>query len=164
MLKSERLTLLEPTYSLKAIQKMVVWLNDVEVVKYSQQRHQHHTLATQTAYIASFKAPDVFKEIYYNDELIGTITAAVDPYNSVADVGIMIGKEYWGRGFGAEAWKLFCHSLPQRKIEAGCDHRNFAMIKICEDFRMIEEGRKLNRFVTANESYSDMLMFGKYPK
>ena len=161
---TERLLLKPPQVDIKAIRAMVGWLNDPEVVRYSEQRHRHHTDATQLKYILSFSEPDKFREIYYQDELIGTITAIVDEPNSVAEVGILICKECWGTGLGYEAWKgfcdhLLCHGI--RKIEAGCVGINYGMIHVFKKYGMMRDGRRYNHFLIGNELY-DMLMFGKF--
>jgi RimJ/RimL family protein N-acetyltransferase len=164
MIRTNRLTLRIPLYTQPTLSKQVQWLNDVDVVKFSQQRHRTHTLGSQMAYIASFRPPNDFREIFLGDEIIGTISAQVDGVNSIADVGIMIGeKSKWGKGYGQEAWDVFCDALHCRKIEAGCDDRNRAMQKICLKYGMQEEGRRKSRFLSQYgvNSYSDMVMFGK---
>ena len=150
---SKRLQLKDSAMEAQAIRKMVRWLTDAENIKYSEQRHLRHSLNSQYTYInttGSVTAEFKFKEIYLDSELVGTISAAIDLYNDVADVGILIGKEYWNRGIGAEAWETFCdHLLTHgvRKIEAGCMSINRGMIRIFEKTKMVYEGGRADHFM-----------------
>ena len=133
------------------IKAVVRWLNDPDVVKYSEQRHFRHTAGTQLDYLNKFPAIGHYREIYYGGKFIGTMAAYVDRENSVADLGILIGdKEYWGKGLGTEAWQAFCDYLINngiRKIEAGMMGCNFGMVKICRKTHMEEEGRRWSHFL-----------------
>src|SRR5262249_9738362 len=116
------------------IDEMVGWLNDPEIVRYSEQRHKRHTHQTQREYITTH--PGVFLEIHNDEHFIGTISAYIDSNNMVADVGILIGCKFiWGKGCGTQAWFLFCDLLLKsnvRKIEAGHMASNHGMSRICE--------------------------------
>ena len=110
VITTERLTLAKyhpsNTHRLKI---MVDWLNDPDVVRYSEQRHRKHDEETQQQYLMD--GPDVFREIHVghgNYTFIGTVSAYIDRPNGVADVGILIGdKASWGMGYGTEAWTVF---------------------------------------------------------
>jgi len=145
------------------LQRMVSWLNDKEVVRYSEQRHKHHTLETQQQYIQD--GPDVFREIHAGDRFIGTISAYIDKPNGVADVGILIGdKSVWGKGYGTEAWIAFCDSLFSnkiRKIEAGAMSINSRMIGIFRKSGMHFEAFRENHFLHEGEPVH-MVMWGKF--
>src|SRR5262249_51641646 len=110
--------------------------------------------------------PDVFREIYADGEFVGTIAAYIDQYNSVANVGILVGKKiHWGKGHGYAAWKMFCDAFFKagiRKIEAGCMVKNQAMIRICNRYCMFHEGVRSLHFKSGEKEFSDMLMFGKF--
>lgn len=147
------------------LRKQVEWLNDPEVMRYSEQRHKTHTIKTQAEYLGSFQWPNIHKYILSEGALLGSITAHVDPHNGVADVGILIGDKYrWGNGYGLEAWSAFCDyllSLGLRKIEAGCMAHNRGMTNICFRYGMKEEGRRSDHFMLNNKP-SDMILFGKF--
>jgi RimJ/RimL family protein N-acetyltransferase len=163
MIVTRRLTLVPP--SDESIPKMVEWLNDPDVTRYSEQRHQKHTVPFQRIYIGMMTRPHKYLEIRTNDTIIGTITAHVDPYNDVADVGIMIGeKSLWGKGYGAEAWQAFCDYLLGngiRKVECGCMNINFGMKHICRKTGMNYEGRRFAHFLVGEDTV-DMLYFGRF--
>jgi len=160
---SSRLRLKPSSMDAGALGKMVRWLNNKELMRYSEQRHRKHTLDSQRDYIESFQDPNIFLEIHSGREIIGTVTAFVDGYNKVADVGILIGEQ--GRsGFGSEAWKAFCDHLIAhgiRKIEAGCIDSNLAMMNVARKYEMILEGRRFEHFMFEGEP-RDMALWAKY--
>jgi len=133
-------------------QRYVGWLNDPEVVRYSEQRYRVHTLESCEEYMRSFDhTPNFFWALIARDvDLghIGNINAYVDVSNNVADVGILIGeKQAWKRGFGLEAWTAVCdyllHVANLRKITAGTLAVNSGMLQIMRRAGMIEDGRRI---------------------
>ena len=147
---------LEPFGAAHLTDRYVGWLNDPEVVRFSEQRHRHHTLATATAYTASFAGtPHGFWAIVaFEPGLghIGNITASVDQPNDVADVGILLGhKAVWGRGYGFEAWQAVCRYLLDecrlRKVTAGTVSVNHGMLSIMRRAGMGEDGTRRRQCV-----------------
>jgi RimJ/RimL family protein N-acetyltransferase len=163
-IKTERLSLVRPIMTPSPIQWNVAWLNDPEIVRYSEQRHTKHTVEGQVQYIKSFDHPSRFLMMIFNDQIIGTMTAHVDEANSVADVGIMIGdKAMWGKGLGFEAWKGLCDHLLEngvRKIEAGAMSENRAMVAIFRSYKMVYEGRRFGHFQLGKD-ICDLVQWGK---
>jgi RimJ/RimL family protein N-acetyltransferase len=130
------------------------WLNDPDVVRYSEQRHRTHTVLSARRYLATVSGH--IWGIYPVDtsRLIGTIVAHVDPYNRIAQVGIMIGnKKVWGRGYGRQAWRAVCDWLLEpdggglRKVESGCMAANQAMRHVFEATGMQYESEQKNHFL-----------------
>ena len=128
--------------------RYVGWLNDPEVVRYSEQRHHAHTLESCRAYRQSFAdTPHCFWAIVSHDPNIGhigNINAYIDMQNGVADVGILIGeKTVWGQGYGSEAWQAVCrhllHERGLRKITAGTLCVNHGMQNIMRRAGMTED-------------------------
>jgi RimJ/RimL family protein N-acetyltransferase len=148
---TKRCLLIPPTVYATDIKQQVVWLNDPEVVKYSEQRHRRHDYASQHKYIESFHPPSMLRLITASNQLIGSITAHVDEHNSVADMGILIGdKSKWGQGYGTEAWEALMEHLfgaGIRKITAGCMSPNLGMVSICEKTKMHLEGYRRSQFI-----------------
>jgi ribosomal-protein-alanine N-acetyltransferase len=162
---TERLSLRHLT---RATQDQIRWLNDPEVVRYSEQRHQHHTQFSQLAYVNAFKEGSHIWAIHRvsNKRHIGNITATYDAPNGVADVGIMIGEATeWGQGYGAEAWNEVCKWLLNeggvRKLEAGCMRSNAAMMKIIRGSHFRQEGERVNHFVIGGGTQSAVL-YGRF--
>jgi RimJ/RimL family protein N-acetyltransferase len=144
------------------------WLNDPEVVRFSEQRHKHHTQFSQMTYINSFEDGSHIWRICRLDTgaHIGNLTATYDRHNEIADVGILIGEaEMWGRGYGAEAWNAACNWLLDgggvRKLEAGCMRTNAAMLKIIRGSHFRQEGELANHFLQGGNPVSAVL-FGRF--
>lgn len=164
-LSTERLHLRQLT---KATPDQVRWLNDPEVMRYSEQRHRQHSQYSQMSYINSFKDGSHIWAIRRVDTgaHIGNITATYDPHNRVADIGILIGEtQHWGQGFGAEAWGIVCNWLLNdgkvRKLEAGCMRDNAAMMKIIVKSKFQHEGDRANHFLLGGHPVSAAL-FGRF--
>lgn len=133
-------------------ERYVGWLNDPEVVRYSRQRHQRHTIASCRSYWRSFEGtPNLFWAIEAKDRPqchIGNITVMIDPADAVADVSILIGeRSVWGRGYGAEAFRATCDHLfdvtAVRKITAGTIAPNVRMLSLMRRIGMSDDGRRI---------------------
>lgn len=139
------------------------WLNDPEVVKYSEQRHTEHATEFQETFM--YMRGDSYFGIYLNEVIIGTINFYQDKYNKIVDVGIMIGdKTQWGKGYGYEAWECVCDDLLSngiRKIEAGCMFLNKPMLGIFRKYNMIFEGTRREHFLI-NGKTTNMVLYGKF--
>jgi RimJ/RimL family protein N-acetyltransferase len=164
-ISTERLTLRQLN---KSTPDQLRWLNDPEIVRYSEQRHQHHTQFSQINYINSFKDGSHIWRICRLDSgaHIGNLTATYDKHNKLADVGILIGEaDCWGQGYGAEAWNAACQWLlgegGVRKLEAGCMRSNEAMLKIIRGSGFRQEGELANHFLQGGGPVSAVL-FGKF--
>lgn len=155
-----------PRFTQEEVEKTVSWLNDPILMKYSEQRHKHHDLKSQLKFIYDFAPPHHYRKITAENQYIGTITAYVDRVNGVADVGILVGSSYSGRGYGEQAWRLFLQELRRegvRKIEAGCMARNKPMIRIFEKNHMRLEGTRRAHFQIGENQYDDLVMYGIFP-
>ena len=136
--------------------RYVAWLNDPEVVRYSEQRHRTHTLASCREYWQAFHGtPHYFWAIEAPDTVpghIGNLNAYIDPVHAVADLGILLGeRQVWGRGYGAEAWTAVCDYLLReaglRKVTAGTLAVNTAMLGIMRRAGMVEDGRRRRQYL-----------------
>lgn len=173
---TERLLLREPKNA--DADTFVRWLNNPEVVKFSEQRHKTHTIESQQDYWKSSATvePNFVKIICLRHEAggelaaieipIGSISATIDRHNNLAEVGILIGAiPQWGRGYGFEAWQCVCNYLfatqNVRKIEAGCMAKNHGMIHIFKKYAMECEGEKIDHFQFEGKRCG-LLMYGKY--
>ncbi len=152
-----------PTYTEEDVATMVKWLNDKNLMRYSEQRHKEHTVEGQCNYISTFKYPDFFLSIRKHSLLIGSITAYVDKPNSVANLGLLIG---WpGHGYGTEAWGMLLNGLRTnriRKVEAGCMSDNIGMMRVCEKSGMLIEGWQNKHFILDDGSYSHLVHWGLF--
>lgn len=117
----------------------VSWLNDTEVVRYSEQRHLKHSLKTCfDYYFQQNNSNNIFLAIEFleNDfKHVGNIGVKIDDYNGIADLSIIIGdKAIWGLGIGSRAWILTLDTLLNRlnfrKVTAGTMENNQKMISL----------------------------------
>src|SRR3990172_823251 len=95
-------------------QHHVDWLNDSEVTRYSEQRHQRHTRASVEHYLKTLANNKSHIWAIFDEDImhIGNITADIDCNNRIADLGILIGnKKVWGKGYGTTAWLMVLNWL-----------------------------------------------------
>ncbi len=129
----------------------VGWLNDPDVVRFSEQRHMTHTLESCRDFIASFMGTphglwairDKARELCH----IGNISTEVDPQTRTGDIRILIGdRAAWGTGLGAEAWMaVMAHlfdDLGLAQVTAGTLAGNTGMLKIMKKSGMRETHRR----------------------
>ena len=152
---------LTPTY--------VAWLNDTEVVRFSNQRFRHHDMASCSAYLAEFNGSDnLFLAIdgLVESRVIGTMTAYRNRHHSTVDIGIMVGdRGVWGRGYGLEAWVLLSDWLlgigGMRKLTCGTLACNHAMRSIAERSGMVLEATRYAQEIVAGEP-QDILYYARF--
>lgn len=145
------------------------WLNDKNVMKFSNQRFFVHSYESCMLYRASFEGTEnLFIGIHRlsDDKLIGTLTAYFSTNHGTVDVGIMIGNSsLWGMGFGLDAWITFTNWLLGlkgiRKLTAGTLAPNLGMIKLMERSGMILEAtRKFQEIFEGRPE--DILYYAKF--
>lgn len=164
-LSTERLILLPYTPD-RVTKRHVDWLNDPEVVQFSQQRHIKHTVESQQqAVIIREKAGQPWWVVCLKGDDIGTIRVTVDNHNKVGEIGILIGdKTSWGNGYAAEAWRevmRWCfEGLGLRKVECGCMSPNLAMRRVAENCGMRIEGGRPSHFLLDGKPV-DAVYYGK---
>ena len=145
------------------------WLNDQNVVKYSNQRFFAHNMESCLRYQASFEGTDnLFMGIrrLLDDKLIGTLTAYVANNHGTVDVGIMIGDcSVWGMGYGLDAWITMTNWLLARKdirkLTAGTLACNSGMIKLMERSGMVLEATRKSQEIV-EKCPVDMLYYAKF--
>lgn len=135
--------------------RYVAWLNDPEIVRYSEQRHRTHSLESCSAYAKSFEGtPNFLWAVVAKDERlghIGNLNAYVDSRQGLADVGIIIGERAaQGLGLATEAWIAACDHLLRdigiRKVTAGTLAVNESMLRVIARTGMVEDGRRIRHY------------------
>jgi ribosomal-protein-alanine N-acetyltransferase len=145
------------------------WLNDKNVMRFSNQRFFVHTFNSCILYKASFEGTNnLFVGIHRlsDDKLIGTLTAYFSIHHGTVDVGIMIGdSSLWGKGFGLDAWVTFTNWLLVlkgiRKLTAGTLACNLGMIKLMERSGMILEATRKSQEIFEGRP-EDILYYAKF--
>ncbi|MDP4013836.1 MAG: GNAT family N-acetyltransferase [Candidatus Nanopelagicales bacterium] len=114
-------------------------LNDREHMKFSDQRLLRHDAASCRRYLASFDGtPNLFLAVEdrSSGDLVGTITAYVDPDTRTADIGILVFPRRSGTGVGTDAWRLVIHELMRSmrisEVTAGTAAGNLAMRRLID--------------------------------
>lgn len=129
----------------------VGWLNDPEVVRFSEQRHMTHTRESCRDFIASFAGTPhglwAIRDKTRGRHHIGNISTDVDPHTGTGDIRILIGdRAAWGTGLGAEAWMaVMAHlfdDLGLAQVTAGTLAGNAGMLRIMEKSGMRETHRR----------------------
>jgi len=145
------------------------WLNDAEVVRFSNQRFRQHTRESCLSYFASFQGtPNIFLAIHErkSGRMIGTMTAYVNEHHGTADMGLLIGdRGVWGRGLGSDAWNtLLAFLLSERglrKVTGGTLACNAGMIRIMERSGMQREAVRKAQEIVEGEP-QDALYYAKF--
>ena len=140
----------------------ISWLNDPDVMKFSNQRFTTHTRKTcKVFYNLINNSADKFLLITLKDskEKIGTMTAHIFKNHKTADIGILIGKKsVWGQGLGEEAWNLVMNYLLKkksiRKVTGGTLSCNKGMLKIFKKTSMEIDGVRKNHELVKGKYYN----------
>jgi len=162
--------------SYKAVQEHVEWLNDKKLMRWSEQRYNTHNLFTQQYFLDKAAAdgnPLVWDILRYEDldgrpnyigRIIGSLHAYCNERHRRVDMGIMLGPQYHGNGYAAEAWDAACKYLAakhgMRKFEAGFADGNVPILKMLTRLGWAPECRRENHFIIDGESYG-LVQFGK---
>lgn len=145
------------------------WLNDPDVVQFSNQRFLRHDRESCLRYLASFEGTDnLFFSVRRSsdDSPVGTMTAYVSSQHGTVDVGILIGdKSVWGMGYGQDAWNTLTNWLLERdgirKLTAGTLSCNYGMIKLMERSGMHHEATRKEQEII-NGQGMDIIYYAKF--
>ena len=144
-------------------EKYVGWLNNQEIVKFSEQRHIDHSLESCKEYFdENQQSNNLFLAIEYLDKEtneyihIGNIGVNKDSKNKYADISIIIGeKNYWGEGIGFFGIKGVVSYLFNNEglhlITCGTTSENTGMVKLMEKLKMNPKVTLKERFFVENK-------------
>ena len=147
----------------------VNWLNDPQVVRFSNQRFRQHSQESFWDYVATFKeSPNRFLKILLQEDarMVGTMTAYVAIHHETVDMGIMVGSHsVWGQGVGKDAWNTlmgwFLETVGIRKVTGGTMRSNVAMLRIMERSGMTLEAIRPGQEML-DDLPQDILYYGKF--
>jgi len=149
----------------------VGWLNDPEVVKFSNQRFTNHTLESCRRYLEGFKGSfNLFLSVRLpapqGERAVGTMTAYRNVHHGTADIGILIGdRNVWGLGLGLDAFRTLADWLDgtagMRKLTAGTLSCNKGMVRVAEKAGFELEAVRRQQEVVEGEAV-DMLHFARF--
>lgn len=156
LLETSRLILEPFDISKHLTERYVSWLNDSEIVKFSEQRHKIHTLASCKVFAESFLDSSNHLWAIINKEKgnlhIGNLVSYVDEKNRYAELSILIGESSaQGCGLGTEAWReairYAFEGEKMRKVFAGTMSENKAMLAVFSQTGMSLECRQIKHFI-----------------
>lgn len=134
------------------------WMNDAEVLRYTESRFGPHSKGQLCDYIERINAsPDyVFRAITLKDteRHIGNIKLGpIDWNHRFGDIGIIIGaKDCWGKHYAAESIRLLAGyafgTLKLHKLTAGCYAVNTAAIRAFEKAGFMREGERRSQYLS----------------
>lgn len=141
------------------------WLRDPQLMRFSNQRFREHDMLSCQAYLDSFSGTaNLFIAIYHESNFIGTMTAYRSTAHSTADMGLLIGSEWQGKGFGRAAWTAlmaYLLAIGTRKVTAGTLRCNAAMLGIMQRCGMQPDGVRIRQELVDGVAH-DMLYFAKF--
>lgn len=145
------------------------WLNDPEVVRYSNQRFRRHDEASSRAYLQLFQGRgNLFLAIHlaHSGKFIGTMTVYLSIPHETADIGILIGdRSCWGQGVGKDAWStlvsLLLESNKVRKVTGGTLRCNVGMINVMAKTGMSPDGVRIGQELVEGTP-QDILYFARF--
>jgi RimJ/RimL family protein N-acetyltransferase len=145
------------------------WMNDDEIVCFTESRHTSHSRDAIAAYIAArAESPDdLFLAITARNDgaHIGNIKIGpIDWRNRIGDLGLIVGnRRYWGRGIATEAIALITQyafeTVGLHKVTAGCYTPNRAAIRAFEKAGYSQEG-VLRAHWLLDGLWTDIVMLG----
>lgn len=151
-------------------ERYLQWLNDSDVMRYTESRFTKHSLDDIRAYVQAVQA-DQHSSFFAiiekkSQKHIGNIKIGRihNPYHRTADIGIIIGdKSCWGQGFATEAIKLLAayagETMNLHKLWAGIYANNIASIKAFLRAGFVEEGRFSKHWLCEGD-YVDGIQLG----
>jgi ribosomal-protein-alanine N-acetyltransferase len=87
--------------------------------------------------------------------VLGTITLMTEPDQPRAELGFILGREHWGRGYAGEAQRAVVdfafEVLGLRRLEAEADPRNAASVRSLERLGFRQEGLLRERWIVDEE-------------
>lgn len=171
VLRDQRL-LLRPLTLDDVTPAYVDWLNDPDVNRYLETRHQTQTLETVGAFVAAVTSradTHIFAMGLDDGERhIGNIKVGpIKPNHALADVSLFIGeKDCWGRGYAAEAITLVSRfafdAMPVVKLSASFYAANVASIGAFLKAGYREEGLRRKHYLLDGVP-SDIVELGLCP-
>lgn len=146
--------------------------SDLEAVKYQQINPMDSIEQAEksiNAFINGFKNKKFIRwciALKDNDKVIGLITLhSIDPWNSNAEIGYMLNRNYWRMGVMSEAAKSVIDfafkEMELNRIEASIHPENNASIKLSLKLGFEKEGlKKQASYNIRTGDFEDRLVFG----
>ena len=146
----------------------VAWMNDAEVVRYTEQKFRRHTIASVTGFARRMMESEDYclVGIFHEGRHVGNVgIGPIDWNHRHGEIGYIIGrKEYWNKGVATAAVgavsDFALEELGLGKVFARCIDGNAASLKVLEKAGFAIEGR-LCRHVVLDGERADEFVLGK---
>lgn len=130
------------------------WMNDYEVVKFTESRFSTHTRTSIEQYVQAVEADanTLAWGIFVGSEHIGNIKIGpVDWAHAYADIGLIIGlKNQWGHGYGTQSLELvrdWAFDIAHlHKLSAGFCDGNSGSVRAFEKAGFAVEARQYSHY------------------
>ncbi len=132
------------------------WMNDYEIVKYTESRHSIHTMDSLQDFVLHvnngqgfcFAIIDIQSEKHIGNIKIGNI----HPMYKYADIGLIIGnKDFSGKGIATEAIQMCVkfgfEQLNLHRLHAGIYDLNIGSVKAFEKAGFVREGCEKQKYL-----------------
>ena len=150
-------------------QEYAGWLNDPRINRYLETRHQHQTVETCRAFVASILARDdtFLFGIFLNGKHIGNAKIGpIHPVHGVADISLLIGDGRGGGFCGADVIEGLARyafaALGVRKVNASVYSQNRACLRAIKQTSFVPEGIRRGHYDLDGER-ADLHVFGMLP-
>lgn len=168
-ISGEKITLRE-LHSEDVSEDYVNWMNDFEVVRFTESRFSRHDLSSIKQFVRAFKENQnsVLLGIFSKQEKVHIGNIKLGPINwrhKFADIGLILGrKTFWRQGLATEAITLLCQyafaDLRLHKLTSGCYFSNKGSIRSFQKAGFTQEGLR-RKHVASESGWEDVIEFGK---
>jgi ribosomal-protein-alanine N-acetyltransferase len=151
-------------------QDYVDWMNDMDVVKYTESRFALHTIDSTREFVELLQtSPDsILFGMFSPKEGLHIGNIKIGPINwqhGLGDIGLIIGrKTFWGKGIAAEAICLVrdyaLATLSLHKVTAACYASNYGSSKAFLKAGFHKEGVRSQHALGDAGDWEDVLEFG----
>ncbi len=150
--------------------KYISWLNNKELLKFSNQRFENQNIKKlRNDFYLLKKNKNIFLKILTKEnQFIGTIIGWINKNHKSCNLGILIGDyRFKSRGYGLDSWKTAMNylfrDLKLRKVFAGTIILNKPMLSIFKKSKMKFEG-KFKKHEIIGKKYQDLVYYSKFKK
>ena len=149
----------------------VEWLNDYEVIKFTEQKYFKNTLENTKNFVSQKynSGNDLLFGVFFDNTHVGNIKLGPIKFDHMsADVSYFIGeKKFWGRGIASKCVKtivqLAVTDLGLKKINAGYYENNIGSAKVFEKCGFVVEGVRISDVIFEKKRINSVLV-GYIPK
>lgn len=148
----------------------VNWMNDFEVVRFTESRFIRHDLECIKKYVRTFEENQnsVLLGIFSKQENLHLGNIKLGPINwrhKIADIGLILGrKTFWRQGLATEAIILLCQyafaGLRLHKLTSACYFSNKGSVCSFQKAGFTQEGLR-KKHVASESGWEDVIEFGK---